>query len=310
MTEGKNLLVLGVGGEGHRLAQRFLEKRPLTSIFCFDTKYGSNHYQNPIPEFLPRERFHYLDYSAVKTRDQLRRIPRTEEWFGVDKEYYYFDYMLTADDYGQGPNVVAKRFLARLGLIIDYHQLLDLLISYFAQVSSEQVHIVLACSLNGATGSGTFVDFGYLIRAAAVKSQKSVKITGLFLSQKKRCEEYAGQFAPDLIMNAHVAGQELEYFWNARIYEPDFLGSEFEPFREGPFDVVHIFDDAELSPSDPTTFQREDEGLHHNGKSVGSFEELFPSLSILNDFFESHSWLNRDEELRKLRIFPNRKIYE
>ena len=147
MGRDKSILIFGVGGEGHRLAQRFQENDPLATVWCFDIKYGSNHVQNRVPAFIDPQCFRYLDYSAIRTRKQLHEIPHAEEWFGPDQEDYYFRKLLTADDRAQGGVVVAKRFLARLGFIVHYRELLDLVVSAFTRLTHEQGNALLACSV-------------------------------------------------------------------------------------------------------------------------------------------------------------------
>lgn len=153
--------------------------------------------------------------------------------------------MLNADQFGQGPNVPTQRFLARLAFILNYTHLESIFTSLIQEAPCKTLDIIIANSLNGATGTGIFIDLAYLFRSIKKIWKNKIPINqyGIFLLRKCYVDSY---LYLSNSMNSYFSLKELEFFMNpSNSYAPNFLGKQARSIQKKPFNFVHLFEEFE-----------------------------------------------------------------
>jgi len=111
------------------------------------------------------------------------------------------------------------------------------------ELISNNVTVNIVCSLGGGTGSGTFIDIGYLFRSlGAIKPR--YKIAGYFLLPSVFRKH---PFTRNVEPNCYAALKELDYFMNFQAQDSRAkyqFGNRSIERKYPPFDVVYLIDNV------------------------------------------------------------------
>ncbi len=213
------LLVVGIGGTGadgvlrvksefkrhlnpDHLGDRLLDRPPRTSYLVVDTddsvlsKRYRGTYIDQDAEFFPMG----ADMEYYLNQDGANLPSNIKDW--LDPVFYEDPGMRRAAIKGAG----TYRQLSRLMLFLKTPELKNKLSVTLANLASvrvgdkpgdKRVNVVVITGISGGTGSGTFLDFAYILRAAA--KERGINVT---------LELY--MVAPDVTIAHHAEGDETE----------------------------------------------------------------------------------------------------
>lgn len=256
-------IIIGLGGTGKevllRLRRQFVEKYgsindfPIISYLYIDTDNAPTEEGglarerdfliNDI-EFQPSEKI----FNPVNPSDYIHKIhdvPHIKQWLNTTGEIGKLGTMNT----GAGQ----IRPAARLALYHNYDEIVSKLTSAKSRitdsrsinlvkdkhkiknVNTDKINVYVITSVSGGTGSGMFIDFGFIIRSIFKNSAIStsyVVLPQIFQSYGKE-RVYA---------NGYAALKELEYYNLKNIYDVSWKKNFPHSFQPGVYDDVYLID--------------------------------------------------------------------
>ncbi|MCX6156391.1 MAG: hypothetical protein NTY74_00230 [Ignavibacteriae bacterium] len=256
-------ILIGLGGTGKevllRIRRQFVEKYgslddfPITSYLYIDTDNAPaeesgiarerDYLINDI-DFKPSEKV----FNPVNPSDYIHRIndvPNIKEWLNTTGEIGKLGTMNT----GAGQ----IRPAARLALFHNYDEIVYKLSSAkstitdsrsinivkdkhnIKNVNTEKINVYVITSVSGGTGSGMFLDFGFLIRHLF----RNQAISSSYIVLPKI---YQGYGKERVYANGYSALMELEYYNLKNPFNVAWKKNEHNKFQPGVYDDVYLID--------------------------------------------------------------------
>jgi len=256
-------ILIGLGGTGKevllRIRRQFVEKYgslddfPITSYLYIDTDNAPaeesgiarerDYLINDI-DFKPSEKV----FNPVNPSDYIHRIndvPHIKEWLNTTGEIGKLGTMNT----GAGQ----IRPAARLALFHNYDEIVYKLSSAkstitdsrsinivkdkhnIKNVNTEKINVYVITSVSGGTGSGMFLDFGFLIRHLF----RNQAISSSYIVLPKI---YQGYGKERVYANGYSALMELEYYNLKNPFNVAWKKNEHNKFQPGVYDDVYLID--------------------------------------------------------------------
>jgi hypothetical protein len=256
-------IMIGLGGTGKevllRIRRQFVERYsslndfPITSYLYIDT-------DNAPPEEsgLARDRDYLINeidfqpaekiFNPVNPSDyiqSLNSVPHIKSWLSTSGEIGKLGTMNT----GAGQ----IRPAARLAFFHNYDEIVQKLTLAKSRITdpksinlvknryniknvvTEKINIYVISSVSGGTGSGMFIDFGFLLRHIF----KNQAITACFLLLPKIFQGYGKE---RVYANGYAAMKELEYYNFKNIFTAEWKKNEEFKFQPGIYDDVYLID--------------------------------------------------------------------
>lgn len=256
-------IMIGLGGTGKevllRIRRQFVERYgslndfPITSYLYIDT-------DNAPPEEsgLARDRDYLINeidfqpaekiFNPVNPSDyiqSLNSVPHIKSWLSTSGEIGKLGTMNT----GAGQ----IRPAARLAFYHNYDELVQKLTLAKSRITdpksinlvknryniknvvTEKINIYVISSVSGGTGSGMFVDFGFLLRHLF----RNQAITACFLLLPKIFQGYGKE---RIYANGYAALKELEYYNFRNPFTVSWKKNEEYKFQPGIYDDVYLID--------------------------------------------------------------------
>ena len=256
-------ILIGLGGTGKevllRIRRQFVEKYgslddfPITSYLYIDTDNAPaeesgiarerDYLINDI-DFKPSEKV----FNPVNPSDYIHRIndvPHIKEWLNTTGEIGKLGTMNT----GAGQ----IRPAARLALFHNYDEIVYKLSSAkstitdsrsintvkdkhnIKNVNTEKINVYVITSVSGGTGSGMFLDFGFLIRHLF----RNQAVSSSYIVLPKI---YQGYGKERVFANGYSALMELEYYNLKNSFNVAWKKNEHNKFQPGVYDDVYLID--------------------------------------------------------------------
>lgn len=256
-------ILIGLGGTGKevllRIRRQFVEKYgsidnfPITSYLYIDTDNAPSEESGIARErdylineidFQPSEKI----FNPVNPSDYINRIndvPHIKKWLNTSGEIGKLGTMNT----GAGQ----IRPAARLAFYHNFDEISQKLLSAKARitdsrsinlvkdkhkiknVNTEKINVYVITSVSGGTGSGMFVDFGFLIRNIF----KNQAISSCYLVLPKIFQGYGKE---RVFANGYSALSELEYYNLKNTFSVSWKKNEAQVFQPGVYDDVYLID--------------------------------------------------------------------
>jgi hypothetical protein len=256
-------ILIGLGGTGKevllRIRRQFVEKYgsidnfPITSYLYIDTDNAPSEESGIARErdylineidFQPSEKI----FNPVNPSDYINRIndvPHIKKWLNTSGEIGKLGTMNT----GAGQ----IRPAARLAFYHNFDEISQKLLSAKARitdsrsinlvkdkhkiknVNTEKINVYVITSVSGGTGSGMFVDFGFLIRNIF----KNQAISSCYLVLPKIFQGYGKE---RVFANGYAALTELEYYNLKNTFSVSWKKNEPNTFQPGVYDDVYLID--------------------------------------------------------------------
>ncbi|MBI5403681.1 MAG: hypothetical protein HY959_09790 [Ignavibacteriae bacterium] len=256
-------ILIGLGGTGKevllRIRRQFVEKYgsidnfPITSYLYIDTDNAPSEESGIARErdylineidFQPSEKI----FNPVNPSDYINRIndvPHIKKWLNTSGEIGKLGTMNT----GAGQ----IRPAARLAFYHNFDEISQKLLSAKARitdsrsinlvkdkhkiknVNTEKINVYVITSVSGGTGSGMFVDFGFLIRNIF----KNQAISSCYLVLPKIFQGYGKE---RVFANGYSALTELEYYNLKNTFSVSWKKNEPNTFQPGVYDDVYLID--------------------------------------------------------------------
>lgn len=256
-------ILIGLGGTGKevllRIRRQFVEKYgslddfPITSYLYIDTDNAPaeesgiarerDYLINEI-DFKPSEKV----FNPVNPSDYIHRIndvPHIKEWLSTSGEIGKLGTMNT----GAGQ----IRPAARLALFHNYDEIVYKLTSAkstitdsrsinvvkekhnIKNVNTEKINVYVITSISGGTGSGMFLDLGFMIRHLF----RNQAISSSYIVLPKI---YQGYGKERVFANGYAALMELEYYNLKNTFNISWKKNEPHKFQPGVYDDVYLID--------------------------------------------------------------------
>ena len=256
-------ILIGLGGTGKevllRIRRQFVEKYgsidnfPITSYLYIDTDNAPSEESGIARErdylineidFQPSEKI----FNPVNPSDYINRIndvPHIKKWLNTSGEIGKLGTMNT----GAGQ----IRPAARLAFYHNFDEITQKLLSAKARitdsrsinlvkdkhkiknVNTDKINVYVITSVSGGTGSGMFLDFGFLIRNIF----KNQAISSCYLVLPKIFQGYGKE---RVFANGYAALTELEYYNLKNTFSVSWKKSEPQVFQPGVYDDVYLID--------------------------------------------------------------------
>ena len=256
-------IMIGLGGTGKevllRIRRQFVERYgslndfPITSYLYIDT-------DNAPPEEsgLARDRDYLINeidfqpaekiFNPVNPSDyiqSLNSVPHIKSWLSTSGEIGKLGTMNTGAGqirpaarlafYHNYDEIVQKLTLAK-SRITDPKSINLVKNRYnIKNVVTEKINIYVISSVSGGTGSGMFIDFGFLLRHIF----KNQAITACFLLLPKIFQGYGKE---RIYANGYAAMKELEYYNFKNTFSAEWKKNEEYKFQPGIYDDVYLID--------------------------------------------------------------------
>lgn len=256
-------ILIGLGGTGKevllRVRRQFVEKYgsindfPITSYLYIDTDNAPaeetgiarerDYLINEI-DFKPSEKV----FNPVNPSDYIHRIndlPHIKKWLNTNGEIGKLGTMNT----GAGQ----IRPAARLAFFHNYDEIVYKINSAkstitdsksintvkdrhkIKNVNTEKINVYIISSVSGGTGSGIYIDMGFLIRHLF----KNHAISSAYLFLPKIFQSYGKE---RIYANGYAALTELEHYNLKNNFESNWKKNEIYKFQPGVFDDVYLID--------------------------------------------------------------------
>lgn len=256
-------ILIGLGGTGKevllRIRRQFVEKYgsidnfPITSYLYIDTDNAPSEESGIARErdylineidFQPSEKI----FNPVNPSDYINRIndvPHIKKWLNTSGEIGKLGTMNT----GAGQ----IRPAARLAFYHNFDEITQKLLSAKARitdsrsinlvkdkhkiknVNTDKINVYVITSVSGGTGSGMFLDFGFLIRNIF----KNQAISSCYLVLPKIFQGYGKE---RVFANGYAALTELEYYNLKNTFSVSWKKNEPQMFQPGVYDDVYLID--------------------------------------------------------------------
>jgi len=256
-------IIIGLGGTGKevllRLRRQFVEKYgslndfPIISYLYIDTDNAPSEESGLARErdflindidFLPSEKV----FQSVNPSDYIYRIqdvPHVKEWLSTTGEIAKLGTMNT----GAGQ----IRPAARLAFFHNYDEIVSKLSAAKSRitdsrsinivkekhkirnVNTEKINIYVVSSVSGGTGSGMFLDMGFLIRNIF----KNQAVSSCYLMLPHIFKSYGKE---RVFANGYAALKELEYYNLKNTFNVSWKKNETHTFQPGVYDDVYLID--------------------------------------------------------------------
>jgi len=256
-------ILIGLGGTGKevllRIRRQFVEKYgsidnfPITSYLYIDTDNAPSEESGIARErdylineidFQPSEKI----FNPVNPSDYINRIndvPHIKKWLNTSGEIGKLGTMNT----GAGQ----IRPAARLAFYHNFDEISQKLLSAKARitdsrsinlvkdkhkiknVNTEKINVYVISSVSGGTGSGMFLDFGFLIRNIF----KNQAISSCYIVLPKIFQGYGKE---RVFANGYAALTELEYYNLKNTFSVSWKKNEPMTFQPGVYDDVYLID--------------------------------------------------------------------
>jgi len=256
-------ILIGLGGTGKevllRIRRQFVEKYgsidnfPITSYLYIDTDNAPSEESGIARErdylineidFQPSEKI----FNPVNPSDYINRIndvPHIKKWLNTSGEIGKLGTMNT----GAGQ----IRPAARLAFYHNFDEISQKLLSAKARitdsrsinmvkdkhkiknVNTEKINVYVISSVSGGTGSGMFLDFGFLIRNIF----KNQAISSCYVVLPKIFQGYGKE---RVFANGYAALTELEYYNLKNTFSVSWKKNEPMTFQPGVYDDVYLID--------------------------------------------------------------------
>lgn len=256
-------ILIGLGGTGKevllRIRRQFVEKYgsidnfPITSYLYIDTDNAPSEESGIARErdylindidFQPAEKI----FNPVNPSDYINRIndvPHIKKWLNTSGEIGKLGTMNT----GAGQ----IRPAARLAFYHNFDEISQKLLSAKSRitdsrsinivkdrhkiknVNTEKINVYIITSVSGGTGSGMFIDFGFLIRNLF----KNQAISSCYILLPKIFQGYGKE---RVFANGYAALTELEYYNLKNTFSVSWKKSEPMTFQPGVYDDVYLID--------------------------------------------------------------------
>ncbi|MDD5363078.1 MAG: tubulin-like doman-containing protein [Ignavibacteria bacterium] len=256
-------ILIGLGGTGKevllRIRRQFVEKYgslddfPITSYLYIDTDNAPaeesgiarerDYLINEI-DFKPSEKV----FNPVNPSDYIHRIndiPHIKEWLNVTGEIGKLGTMNTGAGqirpaarlafYHNFDEIVYKLSSAKstitdsrsINIVKDKHNIKN--------VNTEKINVYVITSISGGTGSGMFIDFGFLIRHLF----RNQAVSSSYIVLPKI---YQGYGKERVFANGYAALTELEYYNLKNPFTVSWKKNEPHKFQPGVYDDVYLID--------------------------------------------------------------------
>jgi hypothetical protein len=256
-------ILIGLGGTGKevllRIRRQFVEKYgslddfPITSYLYIDTDNAPaeesgiarerDYLINEI-DFKPSEKV----FNPVNPSDYIHRIndiPHIKEWLNITGEIGKLGTMNTGAGqirpaarlafYHNFDEIVYKLSSAKstitdsrsINIVKDKHNIKN--------VNTEKINVYVITSISGGTGSGMFIDFGFLIRHLF----RNQAVSSSYIVLPKI---YQGYGKERVFANGYAALTELEYYNLKNPYNVSWKKNEPHKFQPGVYDDVYLID--------------------------------------------------------------------
>ena len=277
---GKNLMI-GLGGTGKEVLLRLrrlivekygtLENLPCIQFLHLDTdqtsntqqQYDRNTQDDPLFDkikFQPMERISLgIEGGCSKYLTNINAFPNIREWFQTKGK------IKDLGDMGEGAGQV--RMASRLGFYDNYPDIESGLSQAYRRLSSERVrdivndigfkfdpslmNIYVVTSIAGGTGSGTFLDMGFLLKTMF---PDAIRIGILFLPSF--FSGYAGKTR--MQANGYAALKELNHYSFGHEFAANWTGNQVKAVYPPPFDYTYLL-----------------EGKNEAGEAIGTSNEEY-----------------------------------
>ena len=256
-------ILIGLGGTGKevllRIRRQFVEKYgsidnfPITSYLYIDTDNAPSEESGIARErdylindidFQPSEKI----FNPVNPSDYINRIndvPHIKKWLNTSGEIGKLGTMNT----GAGQ----IRPAARLAFFHNFDEIVQKLLSAKSRitdsrsinlvkekhkiksVNTEKINVYIITSVSGGTGSGMFIDFGFLIRNLF----KNQAISSCYILLPKIFQGYGKE---RVFANGYAALTELEYYNLKNTFSVSWKKNEPMTFQPGVYDDVYLID--------------------------------------------------------------------
>lgn len=256
-------ILIGLGGTGKevllRIRRQFVEKYgslsdfPITAYLYIDTDNAPSEESGIARErdyliseidFQPAEKV----FNPVNPSDYIQRIhdvPHIKKWLNTTGEIGKLGTMNT----GAGQ----IRPAARLAFFHNYDEINAKLSSAKSRitdsrsinivkdkhkiksVNTEKINVYVITSVSGGTGSGMFIDFGFLIRNLF----KNQAISSAYIVLPKI---FAGYGKERIYANGYAALEELEHYNFKNTFSVNWKKNESQTFQPGVYDDVYLID--------------------------------------------------------------------
>lgn len=241
----RRTFIIGIGGAGFAVAKsvadrvlwdRSLDEVPYLDFLCIDS---DNHTEDHPLTAGDNAYFYHLkaDAEDLGTLRTMHENLGPETWM--------------QDGVFEIKNAVAEgtsgyRMLGRMTFFLNqnFHRIetsirekINRLALLDAQVASEGIRVIVVATACGGTGSGTFVDMGFLLRQLRAEFTTSIDLTGILTLPP------ADEADETIKANAYAALTELNHFCTDRqVYTADYPGRP-QPVSitdETPYDLTYL----------------------------------------------------------------------
>jgi hypothetical protein len=256
-------ILIGLGGTGKevllRIRRQFVEKYgsidnfPITSYLYIDTDNAPSEESGIARErdylindidFQPSEKI----FNPVNPSDYINRIndvPHIKKWLNTTGEIGKLGTMNTGAGqirpaarlafYHNFDEITQKLLSAKsritdsrsINLVKDKHKIKN--------VNTEKINVYIITSVSGGTGSGMFIDFGFLIRNIF----KNQAISSCYILLPKIFQGYGKE---RIFANGYAALTELEYYNLKNTFSVSWKKNEPMTFQPGVYDDVYLID--------------------------------------------------------------------
>lgn len=256
-------ILIGLGGTGKevllRIRRQFVEKYgsidnfPITSYLYIDTDNAPSEESGIARErdylindidFQPSEKI----FNPVNPSDYINRIndvPHIKKWLNTSGEIGKLGTMNTGAGqirpaarlafYHNFDEITQKLLSAKsritdsrsINMVKDKHKIKN--------VNTEKINVYIITSVSGGTGSGMFIDFGFLIRNIF----KNQAISSCYILLPKIFQGYGKE---RIFANGYAALTELEYYNLKNTFSVSWKKNEPMTFQPGVYDDVYLID--------------------------------------------------------------------
>lgn len=256
-------ILIGLGGTGKevllRIRRQFVEKYgsidnfPITSYLYIDTDNAPSEESGIARErdylindidFQPAEKI----FNPVNPSDYINRIndvPHIKKWLNTSGEIGKLGTMNTGAGqirpaarlafYHNFDEITQKLLSAKsritdsrsINMVKDRHKIKN--------VNTEKINVYIITSVSGGTGSGMFIDFGFLIRNLF----KNQAISSCYILLPKIFQGYGKE---RVFANGYAALTELEYYNLKNTFSVSWKKNEAMTFQPGVYDDVYLID--------------------------------------------------------------------
>ncbi len=256
-------ILIGLGGTGKevllRIRRQFVEKYgsidnfPITSYLYIDTDNAPSEESGIARErdylindidFQPAEKI----FNPVNPSDYINRIndvPHIKKWLNTSGEIGKLGTMNTGAGqirpaarlafYHNFDEITQKLLSAKsritdsrsINMVKDKHKIKN--------VNTEKINVYIITSVSGGTGSGMFIDFGFLIRNLF----KNQAISSCYILLPKIFQGYGKE---RVYANGYAALMELEYYNLKNTFSVSWKKNEPMTFQPGVYDDVYLID--------------------------------------------------------------------